>query len=117
MDVIRPPGIAMIAPRVSAGLHRDEFVVALLVGEGAARSGEIRIERRRMLIDIVHVTAAGIGLPDFHQCFGHRALVLVEYTAVHDDALAEGLALVLLGQIVVVLLDRVMAEGRTRELR
>src|SRR5664279_5211730 len=117
MDVIRPPGIAMIAPRVSAGLHRDEFVVALLVGEGAARSGEIRIERRRVLIDIVHVAAAGIGLPDFHQRLRHRPLVLVEHAAVHDDALAQGLALVLLGEIIVGLLDRVMAEGRTRELR
>ena len=90
--------------------------MAVLVGDGAARAGEVRIERRRMLIDIVHVAAAGIGLPDFHQGIGHRALVLVEHVAVHDDALAQGLALVLLGEIVVALLDRVMAEGRTGEL-
>src|SRR5262245_61305716 len=29
MDVVRPPRIMMIAPRISARLHRDEAVIAL----------------------------------------------------------------------------------------
>ena len=48
-----------------------------------------------MLIDDVDVAAAGIGLPQFDQRVGHAAAVLVEHMAVHDDALAERLALVL----------------------
>ena len=92
VDVRRPPGIVVIAPRIGAGLDGDEFVIAVLVGHGAAGAGEIRIERRRVLIDDMDVAAGGIGLPDFDQRIRHRARVLVEHMAVHDDALAERLA-------------------------
>ena len=57
-----------------------------------------------MLVDDVDVAAAGIGLPDFDQRIRHRPPVLVEHAAVHDDALAERLARVLLGQVVVAVL-------------
>jgi len=65
-----------------------------------------------MLIDDVHVAAAGIGLPDFHQRLGDRTPVLVKHLAMHDDALAQRLALVLLGEVVVGVLYRVVTEGR-----
>ena len=37
VDVRRPPGVRVVAPRVGAGLDRDEAVAALGVGEAAAR--------------------------------------------------------------------------------
>src|SRR6185437_14487090 len=57
-------------------------------------------------------TAAGIGLPDLDQRFRYRLPVLVEHLPMHDDALAERLALALLGQVVVVFLDGVVAIDR-----
>src|SRR5262249_13591590 len=106
----------MIAPRVGTRLHSDEAVIALLICDGPARPGEIRIERRRMLVDIVHIAAASVRLPDFHQGIGNRALVFIEYMAVHNDALAQRLALVLLGEICIALLHRVVAVDRPGQL-
>src|SRR5467141_1434525 len=95
MDMGRPPGVVMIAPRIGAGLYRDEPVVTLGVGLRAPGAGKIRIERGRMLVADVDVTAAGIGLPDLEQRIRHAVGVFVQHMAVHDDALAERLALVL----------------------
>ena len=93
VDVGRTPGVVVIAPGIGAGLDGDEAVVAVRVRLRAAGAGEIRIERRGMLVDDMDVAAAGIGLPDFDQRVRHAAAVLVEHMAVHDDALAERLAL------------------------
>src|SRR5258707_13709064 len=97
MDVSRPPGVMMVAPRIGAGFYRDEPVVTLGIRLRAPRSGKIRIERRRMLVADVDITAAGIGLPDFEQRIRHAATVFVQHMAVHDDAFAERFALVLGG--------------------
>ena len=70
-----------------------------------------------MLIDEMDVAAAGIGLPYLNQRLRHGALVFVEHLAVHDDALAQRLALVLLGQVVVVFLDRVVTVKPARSIR
>ena len=93
-----------------------KLIIAVLVGNGAARSGEVRIERRRMLVDIVDVAAAGIRLPDFDERVGNRTLVLVEHVAVHDDAFAERLTFVLLGEVVVAFLHGVVAVNRSGQL-
>ncbi len=100
VDVGRTPGVVVVAPGIGAGLDGDEAVVALGIRLRAAGAGEIRIERRRMLIDDMDIAAAGIGLPQLDQRVGHAAAVLVEHMAVHDDAFAERLALVLQGEIV-----------------
>ena len=47
VDVRRPPGVVVVAPRIRAGLDRHEPVAAVVVGDGAAGAGEVRIERRR----------------------------------------------------------------------
>ena len=70
-----------------------------------------------MLVDVVHVAAAGVGLPDFDQRVGHRPPVLVDHVAVHDDALAQRLARVLLGEVGVALLHRVVAVRPGRSAR
>ena len=70
-----------------------------------------------MLVDDMDVAAAGIGLPDFDQRIRHAAAVFVQHMAVHDDALAERLALVLGGEIVVVLAHRLVAVDRPGQFR
>src|ERR1700682_6150383 len=95
VDVGRTPGIVVIAPGIGAGLDGDETVIALRIRLRAAGTGEIRIERRRMLVDDMDVAAAGIGLPQFDQRIRHAAAVFIEHMAVHDDALAKRLALAL----------------------
>src|SRR5882724_13271689 len=95
MNVSRAPGIVMVAPRIGAGFDGDEFVIAFAVGLRASGAGKIRIERRRMLVADMDITAAGIGLPDLEQGIRHAAAVLIQHMAVHDDALAERLTLVL----------------------
>src|ERR1051325_875188 len=92
MDMGRPPRIVMIAPRIGAGLYRDEFVVAVGIALRTAGAGEIRVERRRMLVPDMDIATAGIGLPQLDQRVRHAAAVLVLHVAVHDDALAQRLA-------------------------
>ena len=48
-----------------------------------------------MLVDDMDIAAAGIGLPQLDQRVRHAAAVFIEHMAVHDDALAERLALAL----------------------
>ena len=67
VDVRRPPGVLVVPPRVGAGLDRDEAVAALVVGEAAAGAGEVRVERRRVLVDLVPVAAGGVRLPDLDE--------------------------------------------------
>ena len=47
VDVRGPPGVGVVAPRVGAGLDRDERVAALGVGHAAPDAGEVRVQRRR----------------------------------------------------------------------
>ena len=67
VDVRRSPGVLVVAPRVGAGLDRDEAVAALVVGEAAAGAGEVRVERRRVLVDLVRVAAGRVRLPDLDE--------------------------------------------------
>ena len=96
----------MVAPWVRAGLDRDEAVAALVVGEAAAGAGEVRVERRGVLVDLVPVAAGRVRLPDLDQRVAHRPAVLVEHAAGDDDPLAERLALVLARQVAVELAER-----------
>ena len=47
VDVRRPPGVVVVAPRVGAGLDRHELVAAQAVGDHAAQPVEVRVQRRR----------------------------------------------------------------------
>ena len=58
----------------------------------AAGAGEVRIERGRVLVDLVEVAAGGVGLPDLEQRVPHRPAVVVEDASRDDDPLAERLA-------------------------
>src|SRR5215469_6733419 len=106
----------MIPPRISARLDGDKPIAALCVGCSAARPGEIRIERRRVLLALVAIAAARVGLPDFYQCVGDRPPILVEHPSVHDDALADRLARMLAGEIVIAGTNALASVERTGEL-
>ena len=116
VDVGGAPGVRVVAPRVRARLDRDEAVAALVVGEAAPGAGEVRVERRRVAVDRVQVAPRRVGLPDLHERVAHRPPVAVEHAAVHDDPLAERLAVVLAGEVVVELADALVPVDRAGDL-
>src|SRR6266404_9677596 len=89
MDMVRPPGIVVIAPGIGARLDRSEPIPAVIIGVDAALAAKIRIERRVVLVARVLIAAGSIGLPDLDNGLGYRPAILVGDPAVHDDALAE----------------------------
>ena len=107
----------VIAPGVGAGLDGDEAIIAGGIALGTAGAGEIRIERRGVLVADVNVAPAGIGLPYLDQRVRHAAAVLVKHMAVHDDALAERLAGVLARQVIVALAHGLVAIDRAGQFR
>src|SRR6185437_8251915 len=98
MNMRRTPGVMVISPRIRTGLDGDESVVAGSVRLRAARSGKIRIQRRRMLVAHMDVAAAGIGLPKLDQRIRNAPAILIQDMTMDDDAFAERLALVLRGK-------------------
>jgi hypothetical protein len=99
VDVGRPPGVAVVLPRVGAGLDGGEPVLAVVAGDDATDAGEVRVERRGVLVALVHVAARRVRLPDLDELAAHGAAVAVEHPARHDDALAERIARVLDRQV------------------
>ena len=69
-----------------------------------------------MLVDLVAVAAGGVGLPDLDQRPRDGAAVAVEQPAGDHDPLAQRLAGVLAGQVVVVLGDPAVAQQRAGDL-
>ena len=112
----RPPRVEVVLPRVGAGLDRGEAVGAVGAGDAAADAGEVRVERRRVLVALVDVAAGGVGLPDLHELAAHRAAVAVEHPPGDDDALAERLAVVLDGEVRFQRVDVQVPEGRREQL-
>ena len=92
VNMVRTPRVRVIAPRIRARLDRQKAIAAFVVGDAAACAEEVRVERRVVLVGLVHIAAGGIGLPDFDQRIAHRAAAFVEHAARHDDALAKRLA-------------------------
>jgi hypothetical protein len=116
MDVVGPPSVVVVPPRVGTRPHRHEAVPAVVVGEAATGPGEVGVERRVVLVDLVSVAARGVGLPDLHELTGERLPVAAEHPTAYDDPLAEGLARVLPREIVVELADVGLAVDRSRQL-
>jgi len=97
--MLRAPGVVMIFPRIGAGTNGDKAVAAFFVGEGASFTGEVRVERRVVLVVFVKIPASCVGLPDFDEGVADRPAVFIENSAADGDEFAEWLALVLAGQI------------------
>ena len=70
-----PPGVVVVLPGIGAGLDRDEAVAAVVVGHDAAAAREVRVERRRVLVDAMAVAAGRVGLPDLDQRVAHGTTV------------------------------------------
>ena len=79
VDVLRAPRELVILPRVRAGLHGDEPVPALGVGEGAADAVEVGIERRVVVVARVVIAPRGVRLPDLDQRVADRTGVGVQH--------------------------------------
>src|SRR5262245_50408567 len=107
----------MVAPGIGTWLDADELVIALCVRDTAAGAREVGIERRVMLINDVTIAAGGIALPDLDKGIGYRPPTLVKHAALDDDALAQGLAGVLLGEICLLRRHIGVAIDRPRDLR
>ena len=73
VDVRRPPGVVVVAPRIGAGLDRHELERAVGAGEAAPEPGEVRVQRRGVLVALVAVAAGGVALPDLHERVRARA--------------------------------------------
>ena len=84
---------------IRARLDGREEVLAVVVRDGAAGPGEVRVEGRGVLVALVDVASGGVRLPDLHELVRDRAAPRVEQTAGHRDALALRLAAVLERQI------------------
>src|SRR3546814_14823529 len=70
-----------------------------------------------MLVDGVAVTAGRIGLPQFDERARHRPTVFVEHTTAQDHALADRLAGMLLGQVMIGRPDQLVADQRPGAFR
>src|SRR5436309_4082124 len=106
MDVRRSPRVAMILPRIGAGLDRDEAIAALRVSQAAAGSAEVGVQWCGVLVILVKVAAGGIGLPDLNHRARYRSAITVEQPTRDNNALDNRLARVLAGQVVVQLRKR-----------
>src|ERR1700676_1649079 len=95
MDVRGPPCVLVIAPRIGARLDGQEAVATVGISQQPARSREIRIEGRGMIIVDVGVASGCVRLPDFDECVRHRASVAVKHSTGDNDALSQRLARVL----------------------
>ena len=91
----------MVLPRVSARVHRDETVVAIVVSEAPARPREIGVERRPVAVQVVAVAPRRVCLPNLHQLAANGPARRVAEPPRHDDALAHRLAGVAQCEIVV----------------
>ena len=88
--VRRAPGVVVILPGISSRLYRHEPVAAFAVGEASPRPREVRVERSRVLVQMVCVASGGVGLPDLDEAVTYRASVTIEHTSRDDYPLPRG---------------------------
>ena len=113
----RTPCIVVIEPRIRPRLDGDKTVHSVFVGQCAPGTGEIRIERRGMLVDRMSVPARRVRLPQLNQRARNRLAIAIQHPPGHDDALAERLARMLTGEIVVGFANLSMTVNRPGYLR
>ena len=78
--------------------------------------GEVRVERRVVVVHRVGIATGRVRLPDLDQLAAHRPAVVAQDTAADDDPLAERLTVVLPRQVVVELTDLAIAVDRACQL-
>src|SRR6202158_4805140 len=88
MQVRGPPGVVVIAPRVRRGLDGDEAVGAVRAGQHAADAGEVGVEWRVVVVDVVTVAAGRVRLPELDQRIRDRLAVFVPPAAGGGEGVA-----------------------------
>src|SRR5699024_6160328 len=116
VDMGRPPRVVVVLPRVRARLDRGERVRAVIAGQGASDTGEVRVDRGRVLVALVDVATGGVRLPDLDELIADRPTLTVEDPPGDADALADGFAVGLDGQVRFEGADVTVPEGRGEEL-
>src|SRR5258706_10990817 len=99
MHVRGTPGVQMIPPWIRSRLDGDEPVKACVIGQGAARTREVRVERRVMVVDRIQVAPRRVGLPHLDQGVAHRLLAAIEHATSDDDPLAQWLTAMLAREV------------------
>src|SRR5262249_41157818 len=110
------PCVGMIAPRIGAGLDAHETIAPFLIGHSAAGACKIRIKGGRVLVLFMDIPAGGVRLPYLDEGIRDRAAILIGHAACDDDALAQGLPRMLLGEVATVLPKSAMAKERSCQL-
>src|SRR5260370_41454009 len=95
MDVRGAPGVLVVPQWISAGFDSDEPVPPLPIGQAAAGAGEVRVERRGVVVYRVDIPPGGVGLPYLHQRVSHRVAVAVDDATADDHPFAERLSIML----------------------
>jgi hypothetical protein len=81
----------MITPRVGARANGDESIETIGIRQRASGTGEIRVERRIVLITMMTVTASGIGLPHLDQAVRDGTTVLIHHAPANKNPLTNRL--------------------------
>src|SRR5689334_12702202 len=117
MNVRGTPRVRMVAPRIRARLDRDEVVAPLGIRERPPRAGEVRVERGRMIVDRMRISAASVALPDLDERVRNGTAAIVQHAARDDDALAQRFCGVLPREIVIGVADWKKSIDRRSQIR
>ena len=119
MDMRGAPVVHPVAPRIGAGFHRAEEVIAVLIRQCAPAAAEIGVDGRKIHVLLVPIAPARIRLPDFHKRMRHRAAVFIQHPTVDDDAFAHRISGfgVVLDKVVVQGANIAVAKGRAGDFR
>ena len=89
----------MVFPRIRCRFDRGELIRTVIAGDGTTHSGEVWIDGGWVLVTLVNVATGSVRLPNLDELSTNRTAIAVEDTATDFDALADGFAVVLDGQI------------------
>ena len=87
-----------------------------VVGQAAAGAGEVRIERRGVLVPLVDIPASRVSLPDLYQLTPYGAAAAVQDPAPDEDAFSDRLARAADGQVRLQHVDITGAEDGREQL-
>ena len=71
------------------GLDGYKAVEAILIGQGPSCPGEVRVERRGMVISRVRVSSRCIRLPYLNQAIRNRVAITVQHSSSDNNAFSQ----------------------------